>query len=385
MSQICSGCYEYISDFPFLVCSKSYCNKVYDLKCLGLSVEEFENCTQEYKQHWICPECISSQRKPNRNAETPVNRMSGQTSTYKISSCSNVNTQRGIRIKNPESPIIQNKCMLDELKEFRSEVFKRLDSQERHMKNILESNICKNKELQELREYVRVLVDKISHVTSLEKQVVELTNRNKDLESKILNISSETAKKSSQSAQVISTMLTDSAGSKPTDRASAVKQSGAMKTASLSVRQETSQTRTPRTDHGADNKPEAEEQHKDKWTTVIKKKEKFQNKEVKRGLNSSLIEIQAMERKKHLHVWRLHPGTTIEVLTNHVKKICGPKVDFKIEKIKHKTERDYASFIIGVNEQAYNELCVPNVWPLNAEFAEWIWFRRTTKNRNGGT
>lgn len=77
------------------------------------------------------------------------------------------------------------------------------------------------------------------------------------------------------------------------------------------------------------------------WTTVRNKKHNRQNKQVRVGTNAELRAIQATERKKHLHVWRLHPETTIEAINDHVKTICGSEVQIKIEKIKHKIGRDY--------------------------------------------
>ncbi|CAH4037344.1 unnamed protein product [Pieris brassicae] len=52
-----------------------------------------------------------------------------------------------------------------------------------------------------------------------------------------------------------------------------------------------------------------------------------------------------------------------------------------IEKINHKTERDYASFIIGVPESEYNVLCQPENWPVNIECYDWVWFRRSTNSK----
>lgn len=91
-----------------------------------------------------------------------------------------------------------------------------------------------------------------------------------------------------------------------------------------------------------------------------------------------LAGIQATERKKHLHVWRLSTETTVEKLISHVKGTCGSDVFVKIEKIKHKTQRDYASFIITVPESAYEKLFQPDIWPVNTEFSEWIWFRKSS-------
>lgn len=374
----------------FIECSKKTCNKVYELKCLGIPTENFVTYSQEYKDQWVCPECICSQRKPSRNADTPVSRTSGQANTFSTSS--NVNTQRGSRLKTAESPMMEQKSnLLEEIKDFRLEVISRLDSQTSIMDNMQEIFNCTKNELQELRLYVKVLEQKVDQVFALEKQMKELSMRNQYLErqinvSKISRASVETVKCPKEAlnySEVVCKQPAKPMSHKSAASASDVTTSVAMKTVTQPMMCEVSQAKEQHlstSEVEINSKADSDEG----WNVVRKNKRKFQSKEVKRGQNSSLMEIQAMERKKHLHVWRLHPETTVESLTTHVKKVCGSEVDVKIEKIKHKTERDYSSFIVGLAEGVYHKLCHPDVWPLNAEFSEWIWFRRPTNRPNDG-
>ncbi|PZC79692.1 hypothetical protein B5X24_HaOG216092 [Helicoverpa armigera] len=110
------------------------------------------------------------------------------------------------------------------------------------------------------------------------------------------------------------------------------------------------------------------------WTEVKRKNP------IKRGGNSMVVSIKAIERKKYLHVWRLDKATTEENLLEYIKKLIGEDSEITIEKLKPKTERDYASFKIGLIESKFNKLCDSEVWPLNTEFSEWIFFRRPTSN-----
>lgn len=117
----------------------------------------------------------------------------------------------------------------------------------------------------------------------------------------------------------------------------------------------------------------------EKWTLINRKKSRYPNCEVRKGGSMNSNEIQGTERKKYLHVWRLQKETSVENLEKHVKKLYGGQaIPIKIEKIKHKTERDYASFIIGVPESQYELFCKPDNWAVNIEFCEWVWFRRQT-------
>ena len=45
---------------------------------------------------------------------------------------------------------------------------------------------------------------------------------------------------------------------------------------------------------------------------------------------------------------------------------------------KPKSERDYASFRVGVTLSNFEKLCDPEIWPVNVEYSEWIWFRPNT-------
>lgn len=113
------------------------------------------------------------------------------------------------------------------------------------------------------------------------------------------------------------------------------------------------------------------------WT-VVNKKKRYPNDEVKKGESTNSTEIKGSERKRYLHVWRLDTETTIESLQKYVKNICGNEVPIKTDQIKHKNQRDYSSFIIALPESKYNVLCQPEHWPINIEFCEWVWFRRNT-------
>lgn len=376
MSFNCNGCGEDLTGLPFIECSKRTCNKVYEIKCLGLTTENFENFSQEYKDQWVCPECVCSQRKPNRNADTPVSRTSGQASTSSI--CSNVNTQRGSRIKKAQSPMMEQKSNLqEEMKSFRLEVIARLDSQTTIMENMQELFDCTKNELQQLRLYVKVLEKKVDQVFALENRIKELSTRNQYLEHQInISTASQALKETVKCPKALN--YAEATCKQPK---SAVTSSVAMKTVEQPRTSEVSQAKEKDVSV-SEVEMNSKADSNEGWNVVHKNKKKFLNKEVKKGQNSTLTGIQAMERKKHLHVWRLHPETTVEGLTTYVKQVCGSEINLKIEKIKHKTERDYSSFIVGISEGVYHKLCEPDVWPLNAEFSEWIWFRRSTNKPN---
>lgn len=118
------------------------------------------------------------------------------------------------------------------------------------------------------------------------------------------------------------------------------------------------------------------------WTVVKgkSKETKTVRTEIRKGGNKEIKNLQAIERKKYLHVWSLHPETSNEAMLEHVISVCGiHKEDISVEKVVSKAKRDYASFKIGVAESQYEKISVPEVWPLNARFSEWVWFRTFRK------
>lgn len=106
---------------------------------------------------------------------------------------------------------------------------------------------------------------------------------------------------------------------------------------------------------------------------------KNKRKPVRRGGNNSIATLKAVERRKFLHVWRLEKSTTEDQLREHIKLTLGEDSEVIVEKLKPRTDRDYASFKVGVTVSNFEKLCDPEVWPLNVEFSEWIWFRPSLK------
>lgn len=98
-----------------------------------------------------------------------------------------------------------------------------------------------------------------------------------------------------------------------------------------------------------------------------------------KGSNTSILRIKAVERKKYLHIWRLLTETTEDNLIEYIRELLGKDCYIKVDKINHKSERGYSSFRICVSEDNYEKLCNPNIWPKDAEFSEWLFFRRATK------
>lgn len=66
------------------------------------------------------------------------------------------------------------------------------------------------------------------------------------------------------------------------------------------------------------------------------------------------------QKEVHLHIWRLYPSTTVDDLTNYIKKSL-PNLELTCSALK--ARGNYASFKVTTLESAYEDLISPDFWP----------------------
>ncbi|CAH2097370.1 unnamed protein product [Euphydryas editha] len=386
MGTKCNGCDADIYDISYMECSQVKCKKLFHLKCLALTKETFQAFSQDCKDNWICPECMRDVPKRG-NADTPVRGRGVVMNKASTPSNCNITIERGQSKMNDSYIMVENeRNVLDEIREFQSEMRSKMNEQIREYKQLQARFISNETELKYLRNTLKVIEEKASKVEVLENMLKVLIEKNKNLEKLILERDN-----GEKSDKIVKSVVEN-----PISYASLVKETqnlpmsvgdkncGATKLAKpLTIDKEIiTMDNTSITINKPNKEVNKVQNNKQDWTTVVRKKSRYPNTEVKRGGSGSGCEIQGTERKKFLHVWRLKIDTTVECLEKHVKKVCGQETAVKIDKIKHKTERDYASFIIGVPESKYDLLCQPENWALNIEYCECIWFRKPTRKQN---
>lgn len=363
MANDCSACCSKITGNAFMECSNEKCRKKYDLKCLKIAFDAFKALTIAYKKKWVCPECVCLNPKGG-NTETPVRSAVGPSSAFGSPPLSNVNMQRGSQAR--FSPIMlggdTDSELLTELRKFHSDIVTRLDGQAKTI-SLLQNEFSETKsELTTLVKIIKVIEEKVNS---------KFINQSQELGINVVAVSPGPSEVTvSQNTDLISSHKKNANSQKPT-KPQKVNKGGATKSVVLQVQADDTSPPT--------NQSNDKEQEHSNWTTVKNKKSSRLSKIIGVGRNTELKAIVATERRKYLHVWRLHPDTTSEALTDHVKNICGQDVSVEIDKITHKSERGYSSFRIGVPDRIYEELSNADNWPMNAEFNEWIWFRRSTK------
>lgn len=385
MGTKCEGCNGMVVDSWFMKCSQKTCAKVYHHKCISLTTENFQDISQAEKNTWVCPECKCKMPKGD-NSDTPIRGNYVMDKTFTPTSY--VNKERGSHLKQGEALMIDNDfsiMIMEEIIEFRKEMKSRFEVQMQEYYQLQNRFTNTETELRELKEIVKVFQQKANKVDELEARIKVLTAKDLHLESSLVMKSGtkETAQTSEEKnlsfAKVVKqnkhTVVTNGASEK---QCVATKSSGVpiidKNTASINTENNMNSNLNRDTE-----KIKNDTKNEEKWTEVKRKSSRYPNSEVKRGGNTSLADIRGTERMKYLHVWRLKKDTTIESMENHVKKICGAEAQVKVESIKHKTERDYASFIIGVPESLYETISLPENWAVNIEFCEWVWFRRYTE------
>ncbi|CAG4962373.1 unnamed protein product [Colias eurytheme] len=336
----CNSCRSPISDECFMECSKQYCKKTFDLKCLNIERDLFNAFTVDYRKKWVCSECVDCSNLSTFNSPTFVN------------------TQRGNRLIS-SSPSSTDAMLLEHLLQLRSEIVSRLESQDTAIKYLQNQFNETKSSLRSILDIVRVLETKVSN------NLVERTSSTAS--TGVCKSPSDNNKKiilsnSTDRQEVNFTGATNSRTEHYLNTVTEVTQGSIC------------ELKSPRNE---------ELSEKDDWKTVQKKPKNKSNQKqlnnVRMGRNAECLTLKGMERKKYLHVWRLQPETTVEAVTTYVESICGSDAGIKTEKIIHKTQRDYASFIIGLPESLFNKLNQPEIWPMNAQFSEWTWFRKSTK------
>lgn len=385
MEAKCSGCDAVVNDLLFMECSRVKCKKKFHLSCLALTTEDVKAFTPEHRSMWICPECACTMPKRG-NKDTPVR---GTTVASKMCSPNcNVNTaERGSR-RNTSEVIDTESLLLDEIREFRWEVQSHLEQQRKDYLLLQNRFIITEKELKEVKQILEVEQQKAKKVEMLEARIITLTERNESLEASLKKSQTLVPNQTEQGSKSLIPSFAKAVKDKQkqvVDNKVPAKQFVATKSTTIVSNEE--QMPVGNRERKSEDVVilEKEEPGEENWTTVVRKKTRHVNSEVKKGGNTNAIDIQGTEKKRFLHVWRLQKQTTVESLEKYVRKIYEEEVQIKVEKIKHKTERDYASFIIGVPESKYDKLCQSENWAVNIEFAEWVWFRRATSNtRNPG-
>lgn len=364
------------------------CKSCYHYSCLNITKAAFREGNVKMRRNFQCDSCMNVTRRVVVTDDTPIRGAKTKQQDSTADSMMHVMDQMS-----PEKTSTYLECGLDtqckeerskeilsELRELRLELSTKLDEQAKAYKT-LESNLQNiQMEMIDMKKNMAVLQEKSSKLETIEGLIKSLiVNNDKNpcsLNTTVPNHSSKS--NNNEHPKVSFANITKQNQQVGIAQSLSPKVGVATKPASALSQTEPDKTKSDRT------LIEVQEANND-WTVVNRKKPRalnltprYQNTDVKKGGSTTSVEIQGTERKKHLHVWRLNKETSEESMEKFVKSICGENVQVKVNKIKHKIERSYASFIIGVPESMYDKLSESENWPINVEYCEWVWFRKTT-------
>lgn len=133
------------------------CNKFYDIDCLGISVQTFEQQPEELKECWICPQCVCSQPKQG-NSSTPVR------SAINTGSCSNANVNMVRGSKGKAKPVVAFSSTQSAIEV--SDLIKEIKELRKEMTSVKEQNSeisLLRKDIQDLKNELSVLNTSISN------------------------------------------------------------------------------------------------------------------------------------------------------------------------------------------------------------------------------
>lgn len=361
----CSGCSAVIYDILFMECSEGRCKKLYHLKCLNITKEKFEDFTQEYKVNWVCPECVRAMPKMD-NTDTPVRGNPVLNKTF--TPISHVNVNRGSHNEDLSIIMDTESKVLKELQEFRSETKMHMDEQAKKYELLHNQFKKMETELWEIRKKMTVDRENDKKVKILQTELKLLREKNEQLESKLsakITTGKDKVVAKSYASMVVPTLQKNIKEVCGATKPETIQKEQIANKVNISQNiitevggEEGEKLATMELSLAGDKKVQKSEGD---WTVMNRKKKRYPTTGVKKGGlgDATGIEIQGTERKKYLHVWRLRKETTVEQMENYIKKIFNDNnVSLKIDRINHKTERDYASFIVGVPESIIMKNCL---------------------------
>lgn len=358
----CNICCKKIDLSDLLRCNG--CKATYHYRCMKITPAEFKEGPVQLKRTFKCDICTNVSKRIRVTDDTPVR---GAPSAIGIADEINQSFEDSVS-KDGLLTSEQKSIMTGIMEKVTSVLMAKLNDIEICIMDEIKANVTvltsENSKLrQELKEANEKCMYFEQEIRSLKTEKQTIT-KDKQRQSVALPGSGDTTESSSSSAGSVN----DSERGSHESRSQAtepVVSYAAVVGASAAARKTADYK-----DSEIENKPV------NTWTEI--KRIKKQNP-IKKGGNTSTLTLKAVERKKYLHVWRLAKDTTEDDLMQYIRNVLGDDTEITVEKVKQKIERNYASFKIGVTKCNYEKLCDAEVWPLNVEYCEWIWFRFTTK------
>lgn len=426
MATKCNGCGKPILDLQYMECN--ICKELYHVPCLGMKKGVFEQLSPDYIEQWLCPPCVSSKPKTG-NLQTPLRGSPGMplNNTYTSSPCplevnksyyfENVTVRGGLRGGQKAGDVAVNKSI------------------ETPCSDGLTTGEDSNKTLiQSLETYLSKLF--IEHFTVLREDIYNKINKEvATIESRLINIE-KVIQESFNSKQLRDVASCDDSDSNRDDlalpvidaranhiiegtKAQAVTAHESRDTPKIPTkyshiikrRKQTTETtdltapsRTSRnsnhhhnTSKGADVENSRAGSSNAAYTNTrskddnVTKTDKDEWIEVKRGKGRASVPgvlrgtaapgataLCASERWRHLHLYYVQEGTTVEQVRAHLSSLCGSDA-CTVEELKSRGR--YTSFKLGVPSKYAEVVMSATSWAQDICVKPWRQNFRTKERR----
>ncbi|KAJ2941653.1 hypothetical protein O0L34_g16591 [Tuta absoluta] len=108
----------------------------------------------------------------------------------------------------------------------------------------------------------------------------------------------------------------------------------------------------------------------DSWTEVNNKRKRRPGRTVLHGAGNADVDLQTVEKLRHIQAWSFKPETTTENILTFLNKITQCN-DYTVLKRDIGSAR-HACFVIGMPESLYALINTPSVWPPGVRLSDWF-------------
>lgn len=115
------------------------------------------------------------------------------------------------------------------------------------------------------------------------------------------------------------------------------------------------------------------------YSSIIKRQRKTNSSGITGKGSTNINNLKAAEKKIEMYITRLHKDTTVNDITEFLKKKF-PEV--RCEQGQSKFPECYSSFKITINENNYNSFMNPDLWPSGIYINKFFRKRNTTSHSN---
>lgn len=355
---ICSGCTNDIDPRRHLLCR--LCEDSYCLECANVSEQRYYNTMNaEHKSKWKCPACYSCQPRGD-NSNTPVG--------VHVNLCAdneNVTMRRG--------PLSQPKCVMDNtLLDESVNTFALRELIREELSVALCDNLA-DKLSQAIVDKIEVAINSaLGNLTTLISSIVEdklkVLDGASTMNSEVTN-NSETSKITTQKTVVSKTKNTKAPSLTR-------KMAGGENTKQLSqaVPERAYEANVNSAVESSCPVVLVEDPRENPWTVVKKKRSRVMCGSAAPGTS----QLEASERVRHLHLYYVKVGTSVEQIRLHLNTVCNSSEVTSIESLK--ARGNYASFKLTVTWSSADKVMASEAWPQGVCIKPWSLPFRGTQN-----